>query len=541
MFSPGFDRINWDDAGTDTILLPAGFDAGDVSIKRSMTSDYDLEIAVDGLGQLKIEGQLYYGAQYAVETLSFNGSSSINLLTTRVETIGTSGNDTLNGIYDGASIDDIFDGREGNDTLNGGTGDDTYYFSAGQDTIGETSGTDEIRLREAWNPGTVSIYRAPNGFYASKLVIEDQNGNTLSAGQHFTTDDSSDHSDYEIEQIVFSDNTTWVLATMEIETRGTSGNDVIDGTVAGDASSDDTVFGMEGDDGIDVGAGDDLLDGGEGNDSLWGGEGNDIYVAGLGMDYLSELAGGGTDILHVTGGVTINDIVVSDYASSDTTIVIDSSVNEIHVSGLRSTWANDLIEYIRFDDGFLTSLPDYGTWLTGTSGNDVSAGNGSDNTIIGFAGDDTITGAGGNDDAHGGAGEDSLDGGDGNDLLYGGDDDDILYGKAGLDTMHGGGGADTFVFETASAFSDIDVIRDFSVGDGDVLDLTDILDTVYDPMTDAIADFVEFTESSGSTFLSVDRDGAGGTYSMAQIIKLENVTGLASPDTLETNGNLLAA
>jgi hypothetical protein len=107
--------------------------------------------------------------------------------------------------------------------------------------------------------------------------------------------------------------------------------------------------------------------------------------------------------------------------------------------------------------------------------------------------------------------------------------------------MHGGGGADTFVFETASAFSDIDVIRDFSVGDGDVLDLTDILDTVYDPMTDAIADFVEFTESSGSTFLSVDRDGAGGTYSMAQIIKLENVTGLASPDTLETNGNLLAA
>jgi Ca2+-binding RTX toxin-like protein len=107
-------------------------------------------------------------------------------------------------------------------------------------------------------------------------------------------------------------------------------------------------------------------------------------------------------------------------------------VNEIHVSGLRSTWANDLIEYIRFDDGFLTSLPDYGTWLTGTSGNDVSAGNGSDNTIIGFAGDDTITGAGGNDDAHGGAGEDSLDGGDGNDLLYGGDDDDILYGRPAL-------------------------------------------------------------------------------------------------------------
>lgn len=69
----------------------------------------------------------------------------------------------------------------------------------------------------------------------------------------------------------------------------------------------------------------------------------------------------------------------------------------------------------------------------------------------------------------------------------------------------------------------------------------DILDTVYDPLNDDIADFISFSESGGSTFVSVDRDGTGGTYSMAQIIKLEGLLGVSSPATLETNGNLIAA
>lgn len=49
------------------------------------------------------------------------------------------------------------------------------------------------------------------------------------------------------------------------------------------------------------------------------------------------------------------------------------------------------------------------------------------------------------------------------------------------------------------------------------------------------------SESGGHTFVSVDRDGTGDPYSMAQIIKLENLTGLASLATLETNGNQIAA
>lgn len=538
--SPGFDKIS-EESGSDTIMLPAGYDVGDVSFVRVNPASYDLELRIDGLGQILIEGQLYPAdpSGGTVETLSFNGASSLNLLELQIETIGTTGNDYLIGIYYGASIDDIMDGREGDDTLNGQAGDDTYYFSGGVDSIGENGGDDTIQLRDGWTPANVTIYRAPNGYYASMLVVEDENGNKLTAGQHFTTESSYDNSAYSIEQIVFADTTTWVLASMEIETRGTSGADNIDGSVAGDASEDDIIFGLAGNDTINAGAGNDVLDGGEGDDTLYGGYGDDTLVAGIGLDYVNDH--GGTDVLHIAGGITINDIVVSDYASSDTKIVIDSGVDEVYVSALRSGSPGDHIEFITFDDGFTTSLPDYSGWISGTSGNDVVAGNSSDNTLIALSGNDTINAVDGADDAHGGAGNDTLNGGDGADLLYGGEGDDLLYGGAGLDTLHGGAGQDTFVLETASAFSNVDVIRDFSVTDGDVLDLTDILDTVYDPLYDDIADFVSFSESSGSTFVSVDRDGTGGTYTMAQIIKLESVTGLASAATLETNGNLLAA
>jgi Ca2+-binding RTX toxin-like protein len=246
------------------------------------------------------------------------------------------------------------------------------------------------------------------------------------------------------------------------------------------------------------------------------------------------------DTLIIAGGRTINDIAVSDYSNWDTKVIINSGTDEVTLMYFRQGPLYQ-VETVKFDDGFETDLTTYASWLNGTSGNDMVAGNGNDNTMVGFAGNDSMTGGAGHDDMHGGAGADTLEGQDGDDLLYGGDGDDTLYGGAGTDTMHGGAGADIFMFETASAFSNVDTIRDFSVIDDDVLDLTDILDTVYDPLNDAIADFVQFTESSGSTFVEVDRDGTGSTYSFAQIVKLENVTGLSSPELLETNGNLLAA
>lgn len=536
MASPGFDKI-YDDGGSDTIMLPAGYSAGDVTLFRpSGYASTHLGIAIDGLGQIIIEYQLNSGTSYVIETLSFNGASTLDLTTSSIETLGSASNDSLAGIMAGASTNDILDGRQGDDALYGNMGDDTYFFSEGDDLIGEQGGADIIAFREAWDPADISIYRR-----GTKLILEDQNGNSIEAGQHFTVEYGSSNASYEIEQVTFWDSTTWTLSSMEIETRGTSGSDYITGTTDGDASSADTLYGLGGNDSIYGGQGNDRLIGGAGDDSLGGEAGDDVYVFSEGLDSITEYFTGGTDTLLVTGGVTINDVTVSDYSSYHTKVVVSSGVNEVTLNYLRDANALLHVERIAFDDGFSTNLLTYNSWMKGTSGNDSVFGNGSDNTLIGFAGNDTMTGGSGNDDMHGGAGNDTLDGDDGTDLLYGGDGDDILYGEGGLDTLHGGAGADTFMFFTASAFSNVDVIRDFSAANDDVLDLTDILDTVYDPLTDDIADFISFSESSGSTFVSVDRDGTGGTYSMAQIIKLENVTGLASPETLETNGNLIAA
>lgn len=59
-------------------------------------------------------------------------------------------------------------------------------------------------------------------------------------------------------------------------------------------------------------------------------------------------------------------------------------------------------------------------------------------------------------------GDDSLSSGSGDDYLDGGTGDDVLYGDDGQDLMFGGAGAYTFMFESASAFNDVDQIMDFS-------------------------------------------------------------------------------
>lgn len=425
VMSAGFDRIDWDTSGSDVLWIPDGYDAGDLTIIKSGT--YDVIVSIAGLGQIKIEGQLASG--YSIETLSFNGGSTTNLTTIQIEQIGTSSGDSLSGITSGASIDDIMDGREGNDALTGYYGDDTYFFSVGDDTINEAGGSDIIRIREAWTSSTVSVYRT-----GTALIIEDQNGNTITAGQQFTLEGAGgSNAAYEIEQIIFSDNTTWTLSGIEVESRGTSSGDYISGTTDGDASNDDVMKGLGGADTLNGGAGNDDLDGGAGNDLLDGGTGNDTYrfSAGGGLDTVSEYFTGGADTLIISGGLTINDVTVSDYSTYHSKVVINSGVDEIVLNYLRDGNTLLHVESIKFDDGFVATLPDYNSWLKGTAGNDAVSGNASHNVLIGYAGNDTITGAGGDDDAHGGAGDDSIDGGDGSDFLHGGvGTDTVTYASA---------------------------------------------------------------------------------------------------------------
>ncbi|MDJ0701719.1 MAG: right-handed parallel beta-helix repeat-containing protein [Leptolyngbyaceae cyanobacterium MO_188.B28] len=151
-----------------------------------------------------------------------------------------------------------------------------------------------------------------------------------------------------------------------------------------------------------------------------------------------------------------------------------------------------------------------GETLKGTKGNDMIKPQGGNDKVFGGRGNDTIYwsygndklyGEGGNDTLQGGSGEDSLFGGMGNDTLRGGKHDDILNGGAGRDQiigvntninqpgegdkdiLIGGSGGDTFYLGgSANVFyndgrngtlgaGDYALVKDFSVGQGDVLQL----------------------------------------------------------------------
>jgi len=122
------------------------------------------------------------------------------------------------------------------------------------------------------------------------------------------------------------------------------------------------------------------------------------------------------------------------------------------------------------------------TALTGTSGDDVilgldgndhlHGGDGNDH-LNGDSGEDILDGDAGNDVISGGTGNDTLSGGDGADTLWGGPGNDLLDGGAGDDTLTGNSGADTF-----KASGGNDTITDYNQAEGDVLDISDLLEAV---------------------------------------------------------------
>ena len=89
------------------------------------------------------------------------------------------------------------------------------------------------------------------------------------------------------------------------------------------------------------------------------------------------------------------------------------------------------------------------------------------------------------------------------------------------------------MFEAASAFNDIDEIIDFRYGEGDTIDISDLI-TVF---TGTIADYVTLTDSGNNTLVQVDADGLIGGSTFTTIAQLDNVTGLDAT-LLYNNGGI---
>lgn len=98
--------------------------------------------------------------------------------------------------------------------------------------------------------------------------------------------------------------------------------------------------------------------------------------------------------------------------------------------------------------------------------------------------------------------------------------DDVIFGAGGDDVLFGGAGADTFLFLSDDGTS---TIHDFDVSEGDSIDISQLLEQ-YDPVTDAINDFVFTTTSGGDTTIAVDASGSGNVANATDIVTLEGVT-----------------
>jgi VCBS repeat-containing protein len=105
--------------------------------------------------------------------------------------------------------------------------------------------------------------------------------------------------------------------------------------------------------------------------------------------------------------------------------------------------------------------------IMGTIGDDIITTANTNDTIYGQAGDDDVSSGGGADTIFGGAGRDTIDGGDGDDVLVGGGEHDDLTGGAGADTFQ-------YTLVSDSTVTVQDKINDFSVSEGDKIDLSQI-------------------------------------------------------------------
>jgi Ca2+-binding RTX toxin-like protein len=300
------------------------------------------------------------------------------------------------------------------------------------------------------------------------------------------------------------------LANVENVTIG-GGNDTVSGSAAANV--------------IDGGAGNDVIDGGAGNDTLVGGDGTDtVTFASSGSAVAANLGTGtstsssaGTDALsgfeNLTGSA-YNDTLTGDAGNN----VIDGGAGNDVIAGgagddtLIGGAGTDTVDYTNASGGVNVNLA-AGTAAgadgndtissmenaTGSSFDDIIAGNASANTLTGGAGDDTFVGSAGNDALIGGAGADTADystwtanqnvnlaagtmtdgtnaqtlsgienveAGSGNDVITGSSGDNVIDAGAGNDTIDaglgddtiaGGAGTDTVTYATSSSGVTVDL------------------------------------------------------------------------------------
>ncbi len=421
---------------------------------------------------------------------------------------GGSGADTLNG-DDG---DDILDGGDGNDILNGGTGNDTLY---GATIIGESGVvTGQTTSSTDWNTVTFSSsFLNP----IVKMSALTSNGDPFVIGVRNVT---STGFQWQIDEFDYLDGVTDIqtLSWLVVE-EGThtldNGSVIQAGTVTAtnEAFTNvtfDSAFGS-----APVVMTQVMTD----NDAAAVGTRNRNRTAsGFQIQMLEEEVADGVHATEDIGWIAIDNAgsPESGFLVGETTNSVNHNVTTIDFGG---TFSNIpvFVHDQQTRDGGDTSYSQSSFVTTTNAGVYVGEEQSRDSEVwhtsevIGYyaLNEGLLT---------------SENGGD-----------NTFNGGAGVDTLFGGDGADTFIFEAAHAYTDNDILADFSAGEGDILDISDLISG----FNGNINDHLLFDDSSGTdTIVRVDSDGLANGTNYQAIATINGITGL-DETTLYNDGNII--
>jgi Ca2+-binding RTX toxin-like protein len=359
----------------------------------------------------------------------------------------------------GNALANILTGNDGDNTLNGGTGADTMAGGLGNDTYIVDSAGDVVTENDGEGIDTVQ----------SKITI------TLAA-----------HVDN-------------LLLTGAVNGTGNA----LDNSITGNTGTN-------------------TLDGGLGADHLLGGAGNDAYIIDA-ADTITEDTGKGTDSVFAgfdyVLGANLENLILTGALDIDATgnaannaLTGNAGANTLDGQGGADKMNGGLGDDIYFVDNTGDAITENLNSGTDTVKSSVTHTLKSNVENLELTGSAAVNGSGN-------AGNNAITGNAGANTLNGSGGDDVLNGGGGDDKLTGGQGADRFKFDGNSGGTD--TITDFSLAQHDVLDFHDYI-SGYDPVEDAVTDFIEIVVLGKTGFIAVDRDGDGGIYSMTPVAIINN-------------------
>lgn len=565
-------------AGNDSLWGGLGEDYLDGGIGADVLTggDGDDIYVVDNVADAVVEEDGDFDA--GIDTVRASVSYT---LTAHVDHLTLTGNGALNGTGNeldneliGNSAVNVLTGGLGDDTLNGGAGADKLYGGAGDDTyIVDNTGDKVFENADEGNDTVESRVSHTLAANVENLILTG-NANLSGTGNELDND---------ITGTIGNNSLNGKAGNDSLE--GLAGNDMLNGD-----AGEDTLIGGNGNDTLKGGSDNDSLEGGLGNDVFNVesgtdtindlGVGNDVLVVASGatanatllgdftatsatknngtviltqddaanLTVINLAAAGGTagytvnlnneDAVHVTGS-KFNDIFVIEAGDTEFGGAAHTIEGGAGNDTFRFANEDDLAEAAVFGGTGSDTIVLTGTISTVTDDDfdevyfveSLQLTAGTNSVTLGLhsssAGLATVTGGTGVDtiNADGSLVATKLDGGNGADVITGSDFADTITGGAGADNLTGGTGADVFIVSSEGG----DTIQDFSVADGDVLDLsaltfdgTGVLEIATAGLvgTDIDSDVAVLyytaddllTTATGVDNMLDDQNGSGGAY-----------------------------